>query len=246
MFFITNQAQAQKDYSQADLIRATALASAVRTARRVMRPFRTHDWAVHYSKLRTADRIDDQRIQEVHEFYIKHVGEPFIPQAYSAKGFREKFPAIESAMLRHRERNPEPLSLTDDGKKVVKSLQHLHWPKGSADKLPQAVEQSLLNYQAVLAKYSAFIKANREPKGVVAKGAVILIKSLPLLHPADFTTDWFQRVFKKVHGWEGWGGGFKGFVFSGDHKDFEAMIRGKARSEGAQEESITIVLGALR
>src|SRR5690348_1277671 len=55
-------------------------------------------WAVAFCELRL--RIGADRLRTALDFYIRHFNGDFIPKAYSAKGFAEKFERIEEAMRR--------------------------------------------------------------------------------------------------------------------------------------------------
>ena len=88
------------DVNPIDLANAEALASAIRARALFQRPYRMTTWAEAFRKLRVVDQVDEARLSNVLKWYCAHIGGEFIPQAYSADGFRKKFLPIEQAYKR--------------------------------------------------------------------------------------------------------------------------------------------------
>ena len=55
-------------------------------------------WAHAFKKLRLGLDNDRPRIKKVLAWYVAHMGEPFVPEAFCADSFREKFVKIEARM----------------------------------------------------------------------------------------------------------------------------------------------------
>lgn len=62
-------------------------------------------WTTTFNNMLKEDGREKKRIRKVLEWYIKHYGESFIPEARCANTFRKKFCEIESAMNRWLEKN---------------------------------------------------------------------------------------------------------------------------------------------
>lgn len=78
---------------------ATSLAKIIRKHNKLLGgPPKIKDWTAEFKKL-SLDRSVEQ-IDSALEWYAKHFGEDYVPQAYCAKTFRQKFACIESAMDR--------------------------------------------------------------------------------------------------------------------------------------------------
>jgi hypothetical protein len=87
-----------------DKIAATKLKSIVLSHKNVN--IKTTLWPNTFRLLRTEDKISKKRIKAVIYWYAKHIGNDFIPVAYSARTFRDKFLRLETAMRRQAdERN---------------------------------------------------------------------------------------------------------------------------------------------
>ena len=57
-------------------------------------------WILQFTKFRDKTGISKQRTAKVMTWYTKHFGEQYVPQAYSAQEFCDKFIRIENAMKR--------------------------------------------------------------------------------------------------------------------------------------------------
>lgn len=67
--------------------------------RKIMRTPNIKSWCRSFAKLERD--VPKKKIREVISWYGKNVGEEFIPQAYSAKAFCDKFENIVAAMIRN-------------------------------------------------------------------------------------------------------------------------------------------------
>jgi len=74
----------------------------LQTRRKVFRKINLANWITTFKKLRIDDGIKKSRIKKVLIWYIKHFGEDYVPEAYSAKSFRDKFLQIESSKDRQK------------------------------------------------------------------------------------------------------------------------------------------------
>ena len=88
------------------------LEAAIRSKRKICRKVNTKQWVLHFKKFRVEGHIKKQRIKKVLLWYIVHFGEEFVPKAYSAKSFCDKFLNIEDAMDR-------AIKNAEEGKRIV-------------------------------------------------------------------------------------------------------------------------------
>lgn len=61
-------------------------------------------WPDEFRKLRELDKISKKSIREVLGWYLKNMGDEYVPQAFSAKSFREKFDYIIAMMRKSNRR----------------------------------------------------------------------------------------------------------------------------------------------
>jgi len=80
-------------------------------------------WPNTFRLLRTKDKVDRDRIKQVLLWYIRHIGEDFVPVAFSAKTFRSKFLRIEEAMNRQKKK-------TDARKHTTSGMKYRMGPDG--------------------------------------------------------------------------------------------------------------------
>jgi len=79
---------------------AIKLENIIRIKRKVFRKINKKQWVLHFKRFRTKSGIEKQRIKKVLIWYTKHFGEEYVPVAYSAGSFCNKFLRIEDAMER--------------------------------------------------------------------------------------------------------------------------------------------------
>jgi hypothetical protein len=91
----------------------------VRRERKVFRKINQSQWSSSFRNFRTRNGIKKERIKQVLQWYIKHWGEDFVPAAYSARGFCNKFLQIEDAMTRHSE-------LVQSGQAKIKIIKRIN------------------------------------------------------------------------------------------------------------------------
>lgn len=183
-------------------------------------------WAHQFCHLRKIDEVPKHKIDKVLGWYVRHMGEEFVPQAFSGETFRRKFHAISNA----RERDMHVDVITPEAEAIAERLARLNWPKGAASLAPAAITLSLSNYHGWR-------------RALVAYGQIIGDLDIPqrykryvnhlcqIAPPADhFIYAWFCQIHKDVCGWDDWDGTFKAFVFRADSKKFCAL--GKAWTQG--------------
>jgi len=80
---------------------AQRLEKTIREKRKIFRKVDQKKWAQHFCKLRMEYHLKKSRVTSVLKWYIAHFGEEFVPVAYSAKTFCDKFFQIEDARNRY-------------------------------------------------------------------------------------------------------------------------------------------------
>lgn len=76
------------------------LSEVVQKARRKYRKISIKQWSAQFRDLYLKDKIEKERIKKVLYWYVGHFKEKYVPKAYSARSFRERFVDIELAMKR--------------------------------------------------------------------------------------------------------------------------------------------------
>lgn len=203
------------------------LADVVRKQRKVMRPIYPKVWARDFAKLRSVDGLKKKHIRKVLDWYLLHLGEEYIPQAYSAKGFREKFEAIERAMLRDQKRNPQ-LTISDLAKEIAGNCRNVNWPKGSDAKLPIAVQLSLDNFVKLHKAHSEYgkelEKLSRNKSANISLCSFWMTMSTELHNAKSFIMRWFTiYIHKRRAKWKDWNGDLVKDAFSKDHPFFQEI-----------------------
>ncbi|MBW8042450.1 MAG: hypothetical protein FVQ85_20980 [Planctomycetes bacterium] len=110
------------DGDKFDRICCAKLYRALRAKDKIFRKVNKKQWICQFEKLRTSDGVKKKDIKKVLLWYIDHVGEDYMPEAFSAKSFRSKFEQIAAAMKKainkpnnNEEEDFNVRALRDDG-----------------------------------------------------------------------------------------------------------------------------------
>ena len=159
---------------------AKTLAEALAAKRRLMRKPNLTAWAKCFQQLHIQDRVAIPDITEVLSWYIANLDGRYMPKAYSAQAFRDKFDALAAKM-------PAQVTVTAEGRKLaVQLLAECAWQTDRA-----TMEQVMsLSYNCVTKLRS---RCWRFPfdDGELGALANIIFEQLP--NPADFVHVWYHR-----------------------------------------------------
>lgn len=212
-----------------DYERAEALNTAVRNKAKVHRGFSLRSWADEFRRIREVDGIDNPRIQRVLEWYIQNIRGKFVPLAFSAASFRQKFLNIEACY----ERQEGPAVLVSlEAKQITNKILRLRWPSTTKDQLEKSVQVCLDAYKEFLAALNIMYDTESLVKGQRAvristktsaddygklKNFVLHLKQ-KLPSPARFVEQWFNETNKRIINWDG---------YDGDLRRFEIVVTDK-------------------
>ena len=101
-------------------ITAKKLYEVLAAKRKIMTRPKLMDWANSFRKL--SEKASKDEIERVLNWYIQHIGEQFVPKAYSAESFLVKYPRIVDQM-----KQGSTLSLQDRYKRAQKTGEEEHW-----------------------------------------------------------------------------------------------------------------------
>jgi hypothetical protein len=95
--FIGEDRPQKKDYP---VQAAKKLYGRLAAKRKIMRPPNLAKWAAEFRAFLASGQVQRPRFHEVLKWYLMNIGEPFVPQAFGAAAFVQKFIRIEEAMSR--------------------------------------------------------------------------------------------------------------------------------------------------
>ena len=218
---------------------ATTLRDAVAAHLGPSHPFllkaRVNQWAGHIEKLTTQDKIPATQVADVLAWYVDHIGQQYVPQAFAGESFRKKFPLIAF----QADKDPAGVEVSPAANLVVESLRMGNWPKGSAAQLPAAVQTSMDRYAVWRKRVGTFTKhelAEDKKLKPSKTGPDVLVKrrgpwggaGRRILDsygaPAAFIQAWFEVVERRVANWPDWNGDLTPFVFDPKSKQFMADL----------------------
>lgn len=225
------------DTTEADTATATKLLTAVRKYLGTSHPFvrgtHTTTWAAHIAKLRILDAVPEERITKTVAWYTTHIGDEYVPEAYTAASFRKKYPAIEAAMKRDAGATVE---VTPDAEVVAGRLRMLGWPKGASGRVPQVAQASLDTYRAWVTGFRRFIDIVKEggvdmpPKERKRLERFMAVVWDKIPQSRQFVQGWLTDVHNRVAHWDDWDGDLMKFVFNPNSKRWHATGRGWAEA----------------
>jgi len=191
-----------------------------------MRRTNHKSWAKIFTTLET--ELGRKRVHTVLKWYRAHFGEEFVPVAYSAQAFADKFLRIEESMKRSNKRDQiaEPIVPTEEETKVMQDLEILTWPKGAGATLPASVRESLSQYHSwekVLRRF----RTTHKDEHTYCRFIDQLYASM-FLSPRSFLLVWYQRIYDKAQNWEGWIPDLMREAWRPMHSEFQRMGRAEA------------------
>jgi len=156
--------------------------NALQKKRKIYRRVSVHLWEKEFQKL--IQEAGKEKVLTVLKWYIKHIGEKYIPSAYSARTFREKFPQIEDAKNRHL----PSLKCSKEAKWIYKQLKK-EYAEIPRNILPY-IQQSLQNFQQYESLHKAFVERTQDTdlKGFGIK----FYQNLPT--EEEFILEWWRSI----------------------------------------------------
>jgi hypothetical protein len=193
--------------------------------------YREEDWAKHFRTLRR--RLgDEDTIEEVLEWFSCHIGEKGLPTVRNAKQFSTAFDWIRDRM--NRNGGPRIKEFTyddcsDRGKRLVDSIKHFQWPKGSKDQLPTVAENSYRNFKKLfdaVRQFPEWLKRqhNKDAAALISLNDNYVKSSLS----GDFLERWYKAYFSTIKNWKDWSGKIP--IFNTEDKRFDTWGRGLSMS----------------
>jgi len=223
MFFKEQGNLPKKAPSDFDLACTDKLIQALQSAGKIKRRINRLSWAKQFTTLRTD--YPPKKIQKLLKFYCAHIGQPYIPQAYSAAGFSHKIEQIAAARRRHKE-NPHPpttsVKITEDAQQVVLLSGDLIWPgKEKKDELT-LIQATLDAFNRFLDDFYDFKESCPNDKDVQ-----YFWRAMPG-EPESFTLSWLLRIHNMACKWDKWHGKLLTCIWHYEHrwfaKDMEKLV----------------------
>ena len=197
---------------------AAKLAAAIAHRRKIQRPVKLANWEVWFFRLK--QEVGSKRVKQVLKWYCDHISDTYVPAAYSAKTFYDKFLQIEDAMRRDQpQEKKQTVLITKTGKDVTEWLRRFQWPKGSASDLLVTVQESLDEYEE-------FLQLRRQVNALIIMGTLRVVDSDlqriagmsnyltgKLGPPPQFIDTWMAKVFDNLNGWDDWSGKLISYAF---------------------------------
>ena len=198
---------------------AKKLHQALLKHRKIMRKADLHQWAKEFKRLRTEDGVSKETIKATLIWYMKNIGGKYVPEAYSAKSFREKFDSIHHRMNKASITSATvaapllPSELDEDEMAVYEDLKMNVWPKGSGAQLPAVIRASLINFRKVNKRKWKLIKEDEE------KWSPIFLPLENVIgQPNNSIRQYLQGVWRNVRAWSDWNGDLTKYVWSLDNR----------------------------
>jgi len=215
----------KKNCHQSDIENSMILLDAIKRKKGIARRYSLKRWNEEFRLLRESDEVDAIRIRDTLVWYCENMDDEYTPKAYSPATFRNKFLQIEDAMSR----NVIPVvELSKVGKSILTQLEGKHWPKGSEEQLPYAIQASVDNFQKFVKQTKPeSIKQTEVYQKMTKHSRQLLLEFAKHLRsqfgadPDHFVTNWMMIGRDDVLTWDGWSGNLKPFVFSVSHRRFQ-------------------------
>lgn len=213
---------------------AKKLANVVKSKRLQTAAIDVTKWAADFERLLHEE--DAEIVADTLDWFLERIGQQYVPQAYSADGFRKKFRQIRKL----QEDDPVGVRVSDEARKLADELLQDEWPAGLDRNLANVVQKSLDRYAVTHAKLKAFRsrlpELTRAAEGRDAKRHKLLrlyacfldhlFDSFTLCKPRDFVDAWLRRLRDIVLHWKGWSGSASSLAYSEDSPWLRKFGRG--------------------
>ena len=146
--------------------------------------------------------------------YCAVVGQPYIPQAYSASGFRKKFRQIQGC----QRQSAKPLPITTTAHAIRDELD-LVWPGDEKKHELQCIQTTLTNYQQFLD--DLYSLADRHPDD----SAIQYLNRAVQADASIYCGEWVTRVQSMAYRWEHWNGDLLAWAWHRGHRWFALEMK---------------------
>jgi hypothetical protein len=197
---------------------------------KIMRNPNNKKWTEEFIKLKTKDQVSKSDIKKVLIYYLKNIGQKYIPDIRSARTFRLRFDDIYKSMQRDNKQSKDvDIKITAVAKKIAKRLSNLNFPKGSQSQLLVTIQLSLNNYSKYYQKhyqlqetslYNNMSKAKQQ-----ALTRIIKLLDSHLLPEQQFVRQWMEKVHSNILNWDNWNGNLISTAFDSDGEKFQKLGR---------------------
>lgn len=214
-FGLEQQEEASQPTSEASQL-ASRLGNALRAKRKVKRRVDITKWAKDFESL--IKEYGHPQVDQVLSWYIENIGKEYVPEAYSAKTFKDKYLAI----LKAGTLAPVNVEVSPLAQEIAEHLALKAWPAGAEMQLPSLVQRSLDNYIIFLKQ----IEALKNKKGIPQHTSAFIryLQDAKLHSPVNFVTIWYESVLERLRGWTSWHGNLEPWLFSIEHGTFNNQM----------------------
>lgn len=171
-------------------------------------------WSRHIAALHAHDGYDPSVVYETAKYYLLHLGEKYVPQAFSGRSFRRKFVDIQRTISRISGKDPDQATLVVSEKalELKKELEEF-LPENHPNDLPILIQKSINNARDLLKRLDSLRSSQL---GFPITQYLEIIKDYIPESPELIAEEWFNGIVEKYMFWEEWSG--KLYVFSIDSK----------------------------
>ena len=171
-------------------------------------------WSRQIAALHTHDGFDPHTVYDVAKHYLLHLGEKYVPQAFSGSSFRKKFIDIQRAIIRLTGKDPEEviLVISEKALELEKDIEEF-LPENHPNDLPPLIQKSIDNASDLLKRLDILRSSHSE---FPVSRYLEIVKDYIPESPELIVEEWFNGILEKYMYWEEWNG--KLYLFSIDSK----------------------------
>ncbi len=185
-------------------------------------------WKTNFTKLVQEEGV--AKVKEVLDWFLTVIGNEFIPEAYSGETFYKKFDKLVIAMNKSKVAIETELPISPEGKEILAKLTNkTNFPNNK--ELQQAIEKSILTFSEFRDRFYRLKKVTpekikvdeRRSRSNTLHWVIQEVEGTWRLTATSFLSMWFEKVYKRLSGWEDAGWDLSKEVFNIDHKRFLNM-----------------------
>lgn len=139
-----------------------------------------------------------EEVEKALEWYGNHLGEEWVPHAYSGSSLRVKFDQIHQAMQRIAEEAP-PEEISEEAKRLATwAMKNWSWPAAIEASLETVIQKSLENWRSFSQRIETLV---RKPYMKAMLREVDFITRIQVMYSPTFLQQWLE-LLHEAYGWQ--------------------------------------------
>lgn len=155
-------------------------------------------WCYKFQQLKDNGHSENE-IRSVLHWYCENIKLEYVPKAYSAGTFRDKFARIKKLMDQQLKAHQyDRDKLTPECLALLIRVEDWQWPASIAEALPQIIEESLTNYHAFIKVFNRISLEEADKNPTIRRLADHLLEVGLMCDNSHFIQHWMTTMNERI------------------------------------------------